>query len=147
MSIRSKIKASMNEFWTLSTMWYSLFLPCTPVFTVFPWNSGYYCQSWYISVMIQCNELSLYQMYQYQNDTVILFGDTSECRDTQFGNIGLKGWSEVESFMGGFPLETSLLGVFKILGFNPEYLNSVDSLRHESSSTQPWPTSSPRSSL
>jgi hypothetical protein len=31
MSIRFKIKASMNEFWTLSTMWHSLFLPCTPV--------------------------------------------------------------------------------------------------------------------
>jgi hypothetical protein len=31
MSIRFKIKASMNEFWTLLTLWYALFLPCTPV--------------------------------------------------------------------------------------------------------------------
>jgi hypothetical protein len=31
LSIRSKIKVSMNEFWPLLTLWYSLFLPCTPV--------------------------------------------------------------------------------------------------------------------
>jgi energy-coupling factor transporter transmembrane protein EcfT len=33
MSIRFKIKPSMNEFWTLLTLWFSLFLPCTPVWS------------------------------------------------------------------------------------------------------------------
>ncbi len=37
LSIRSKIKVSMNEFWPLLTLWYSLFLPCTPEI----WKSGH----------------------------------------------------------------------------------------------------------
>jgi hypothetical protein len=35
MSIGFKIETSMNEFWTLLTLWYALFLPCTPEYIIF----------------------------------------------------------------------------------------------------------------